>query len=286
MSGLPTSLTVLRPIGFGSMRGPDGTSVAVLPNATADDEAAAAAPSPSATTNAEALRSPSALAVSPPLTPAQRSAVQSRPARDERQMRMAQAARSNAAAAPRSSAASLDDVGAIEIDDRHSDGEAEPSPLGLVMPAVAASASASTAAASAAAGPSAVAVHPAAHHSEPVEDQQGLSRRHSAELADHSLGHEHDHELDHGHELALALEVGNASAFPTPASNTRSVLLDEASLPVSTVPPLSRQKILTFDELKHKSRWKVAGMQALAGATFVRWQHTNSQTTLQASACG
>lgn len=266
MSGLPTSLTVLRPIGFGSMRGPDGSSLAVLPN-SADDEAAAAAPSPSAT-NGQALRSPSALAVSPPLTPAQRNAVQaqSRPGRDERQMRMAQAARSSAAAPPRSSAASLDDVGAIEIDDRHSDGEAEPSPLGLVMPADAA---ASTAAAAAAAGPSAVAVHPAAHHSEPVEEQQGLSRRHSADLADHSLDHEHDH--DHEHEQALALELGNASAFPTPASNTRSVLLDEAHLPVSTVPPLSRQKILTFDELKHKSRWKVAGMQALAGATFVRW---------------
>ncbi len=287
--GLPTSLTVLRPISFGQgMRGPDGQILSTLPNAPADEPT-------QQTDDIELgqLRSPTAALRAPasPLTPTNARAHKPRPTRDERQMRAAEAAQAGSAGGQvkGAGAAMLDDVTGIEIhDDEHahsghghsSDEEEDGAGIGFSSAELAGGRSAAGGPRSHDQRTGKTATHH--HHHHPHHDG-------SLEHDEHKQ-HQHHHHVIAMHLPADAVappaasEAGqfaqhfdghssNVAAYPhsTPstAASTRTILLDASNLPESTVPPLSRMKLQTFDELREAQRIKLRGIQALGGMVFV-----------------
>jgi len=310
-NGLPTSLTVLRPIGFGSIRGPDGQDVRVLPNAAMDGDIEL---QPTGTGTAP-LRSPTAVdgsnaalsAVSNPLSPTSTIGYAPRGVRDERQMRMAEAASSSSAARARAAAgtatkqrgAGLDDVAGIEINEEEVASDNDESSSGSSSSSdeddgAGIGFSAAELAGRATAGPRSYEQRvgkSAPLHATALSPARPLANAAARRV---TVDAEEEHKeaaapvvlLHHAPDGADALEQMHqefaqqfdATAAPaarsrsqtrdgTPSQTTRTVLLDENNLPTeSTIAPMSRQKLQTFDELKHSQRIKARSLQVAAGA--------------------
>ena len=295
MSGsLPSSS--LRPIGFGQpMRGPDSApsrggggggeiQLRVMPSSA--DESSSVAPSPSAqirTPNASAA----AVAASPVSGPAERQ---------HQMMMMRMVDVKPARGGGGGGATSLDDVGGIGIDleEGHGGGggggggsrshsscrNSEEDAVGFTAAELA--------------GGHALAAASASHHS---DDMGSLPQRppvdprhHRQELQEGKHEHEHEphhqHHHQHQHQHAShykqhgAHSGGNRArvdSVPPPHESEKQIrsvpLLDGGSshLPegVSTLPPLARIKLETFDELKRKARWKIRGLHAFSATVFV-----------------
>lgn len=303
MSELPSSLTVLRPISFtGAMKGPDGRSSRPVAGG-ADDaldpevrmHAASMLNAPTSPASGDREGSPTAassalspsgggLQISQPLASSPKL---DRPS--DRQRRMNDATRTGAASS--STAATVVSPSALDGEAVDIDLEAGPDDEEVGFSA-----------AELAGGHAAA--HGQHHHSHHQQQQQQQRHSHSAsaEGDEHKNVHfseEHLHELEmqtlpqHHQQPRLTVDPPrNASGYPTPPINTRTVLLHadhtdedshphaqqqqhlsldfESSLPRdSTVPPMARQKVESFDELRRKARHKVKLLELLAAATFV-----------------
>ena len=298
MSALPSSLTVLRPISFtGSMRGPDGRSssgpgddaldpevrmhAASMPNAPSSPASGGHGEGSPATAASSALSpSGSSLPISQPVASSPKV---DRPSDRQRRSNdaavkegnapaaTAAAASSPATAAAAASPSALDGV-AVDID-MAAAGYDDDEEVGF-------------SAAELAGG------HASHHHHQHHDHQQHHHHhRNDSEEKNVHFADDSQHPQPRHHQPRLTVDPPrNTTGYPTPPINTRTVLLHadhteddahppaqaplsidfESSLPRdSTVPPMARQKLESFDELKRKVRHKVKFVELLAACTFV-----------------
>lgn len=249
MSDIPSSLTVLRPIGFGTIKGPDGQDLSVIPNLANETDAVEPTTIPNVATASQTITTPTALPS--PMSPMGRvAAIRAHEAKTAAAAAIAAARSASPATSPNniiSPSGHDDDVDHIELGvNDGSDDEDEV--IGF---------SSAELAGRPTAGP-----NRDVHHDDNPGDEF-VNRSDRGHSQSHELADPHPYDEETGHASRRESMQG------TPLTTTRTILLDEANLPQTTVPPMSRMKMQTFDELKYTLRWKTRGMWALAASIFV-----------------
>jgi len=254
MSGsLPSTLTVLRPIGFGSMRGPDGSIATTIPNYAAEDEEEA--------TNHERTAHTQS-----PTTP-QHAEFERR----KQQQLDAAAAKVRSSPTARHHAISPPthgpkDVDAIELEDTSHDGRDTADFSGIELGEMEPQRKDMTASTE----NDGSVLSPSFHPSRQMHDNLHLDAIHGDDEqkeispASHTIDLSSPDSLPpsqahrrHSQSGLLSDDGSSQDAHPV-------ALPSMQSMPETTMPPMSKSRTETFAEVKTAARWKRRGMQTMS----------------------
>lgn len=254
MSGLPSSLTVLRPIGFGTITGPDGTDVSAIPNILSPS----ASLSPSVTIDIPVggvVDDDGTLSSSPPHSPPRPlasppNAIESstNSHKSPHKQQTSTTTNTNKIKSPKyaRSPKNMPPPG-YNTDKATLEAEARDKCVAEIEIGI------------------------GAIGSDDEDDVIGFS-------AEELSGHPSIPTVPYVPVVASSIrrhtleDEKEGSPQPTPATNTRTILLAEqlTNLPTdSTMPPMAKMKLQTFDELKAQLRWKTYGLWILTACVFI-----------------